>query len=189
MSPCHPDQSDFLPVDQSVFLPSPFLRVPLPPCWESRGRKSSPLLGSPVTPWSICSTPFSSEGWGYTGQFGESVQVTNHTDFSWSLSAKAWSQTMYFLQTARNKSSYILSPHKNKWHAPSRSLYFKPSQPTSDLADLGSSCSNSALQAHSYCARQRQQTFCSFSSSIFFQKQTLQRRVHCLLCWKGYILI
>lgn len=153
----------------------PSLRVPLPSSWGSRGGKSPPLLGSPVTPWSICSTPFSSEGWSHTGKFWESVQVSNHADFPDLYQAKLKSN-YDFLQTACNKSSYILSPHKNKWHALSQSLYFKLAQPTSDL---GFPCSNSALQTHSSSARQEQQTFCSFSSSIFLQNQTLQRRLHC----------
>lgn len=81
-------------------------------------------------------------------------------------------QVQVWLSTkACNKSSYILSPHKNKSHALSRSLYFKPAQVTSDLS---SSCSNSALQTLSSCAWHEQQTcclMCSFSSSIHSFKE------------------
>lgn len=79
------------------------------------------------------------------------------------------------LQTACNRSSYIPSSHKNKPHALSQSLCFKPAQITSDL---GSSCFNSALQAHSSCARHEQQTFCltcGFSSSSHSFKTKLFR--------------
>lgn len=171
---CH-----YVPGSVSLFAQlMPSLWVPWPPCWGSRGEKSSPLLGSPVTPWSICSIPFFffQRAEATQGSFGNLCKCLTMQIFlisiSWSLKSN-----YDFLQTACNKSSYIFSPHKNKSHALSRSLYFKPARPTSDL---GSSCSNSALQAHSSCARHEQQTFCSFSSSIFFQNQTLQRRHHCL---------
>lgn len=173
-------------INQS-FHPAFFSGSLYPPCWESRGGKSSPLLGSPVTPWGICWTLQRAEA--TQDSLGNLCKCQTTQIFPDLYQPKLEGQLCTSLLTARYKSSYILSPHKKKWHAPSWSLYFKPSQPTSDLADLGSSCSNSTLQAHSSCARQEQQTFCSFSNSIFFQKQTLQRRVHCLLCWKGYILI
>lgn len=146
----------------SLWVPHPVLR--------SRGRRSPPSLGSPVTPCSIHSSPSFLKGWDHTRQFGESVQVSNHADFP-----DLYQSKLDFLQTACNKSSYILSPHKNKSRALSRSLYFKPAQVTSDP---GSSCFNSALQAHSSCARHERQTFCltcSFSSSIHSFKTKLFR--------------
>lgn len=114
------------------------------------------------------------QGQGHTGQFGESVRASNHADFPDLYQPKLEVQ-VWLLQTACNRSSYIHSPHKTKSHAPSWSFYFKPAQITSDL---GSSCFNSALQAHSSCTRRKQQTFyltCSFSSSTHSFKTKLFR--------------
>lgn len=73
----------------------PSLWVPVPPCGGSREGKSSPLLGSPVTPWSICSTPFSSEIRlrPHRGVLRISASVKPHR-FSWSQSSEAWTPTM-----------------------------------------------------------------------------------------------
>lgn len=162
----------------------PSLWVPLPLNWGSRGGKSSPLLGSPVTPWSICWTPFSSEGWSYTAQFWESVQVSNHADFPDLYQLKL--EVQLWLPANSLQQKFLHSFFSKKYVTCS---FLKPVFQISTTSDLGFSCSNSALQAHSSCARQEQQTFCSFSSYIFFQNQTLQRRLHCLLSWKEYILI
>lgn len=165
-------------ISQSFCPANAFSLGPLTPLLRKQGRKILSLARKPSDSLEhmFNSIFFFQRAEATQGSFGNLCKCLTMQIFlisiSWSLKSN-----YDFLQTACNKSSYIFSPHKNKSHALSRSLYFKPAKPTSDL---GSSCSNSALQAHSSCARHEQQTFCSFSSSIFFQNQTLQRRHHCL---------
>lgn len=165
----------------------PSLWVPVPPCGGSRGGKSSPLLGSPVTPWSICSTPFSSEIRlrPHRGVLRISASVKPHR-FSWSQSSEAWTPTMtsckhltmkvliFFLVIKISDMLFLKACVSNQHNQPLIWLIWVPLVPTVSHRHtapvLGKSSKLSVASA----------------ALTIFQNQTPQRRLHCLLCWKWY---